>query len=63
MYDHTVIFILTGISCCFKKCLINFTIYRRNNPFCSDILLDTMLEHTGWATKHTVKTSSVSLLP
>lgn len=27
MHDHIVIFILTGISCCFKKCLINLTIY------------------------------------
>ncbi len=46
MHDHIVIFILKGISCCFKKCLINL-IYRRNNSFCSDILLDNMLEHAG----------------
>lgn len=64
MHDLIVIFTLTGISCCFKKIdLINLIIYRRNNPFCSDILLDNMLEQAGWATKHTVKSSSVSLLP
>lgn len=63
MHDHIVIFILKGICCRFKKCLIKLIIYKRDDPLCLVILLDNMLEHAGWDTKYTVNSSSVSLLP